>query len=86
MAACRKELLTKLHLNIDRLIDANEYHIDAAIHRWDSKAAWRRISNCIELDFIDGLEVDEATAKKMKRARLTQVCSRKAARARGRGD
>ena len=37
-----------------------------AISRWDTKRAWRGIAKCIELGFIDALDLDETTAKKLK--------------------
>ena len=65
-AGCGGQLIEKLHANMDRLIAANAYNIDRANARWDSTGAWRRIAKCIELGFIDALELDECTAKKLK--------------------
>ncbi len=65
-AACRVLLITQLHVNMDRLIELHEQEIDTSTRRWDTKAAWRRIAKCIELVFIDALEVDELTGRKIK--------------------
>ena len=65
-AACRPQLLQKLHDNMDRVIAQNEDAIDHDTAHWHTKAAWRNIAKCIELGFIDALELDDIAAKKLK--------------------
>ena len=51
---------------MDRIFAQNEETIDWDTAKWNTKAAWRRIAKCIELGFIDALEVDDTTANKLK--------------------
>ena len=64
--ACRQQLLIKLHANMDRIITKEQSHIDQETWNWDTRAAWRRIAKCIELGFIDALELDDVAAKNLK--------------------
>jgi len=64
--AYRTHLMHKVHTDMDRTFAENEEAINWDIQHWNTKAAWRRIAKCIEHAFIDALEVDEQTARKLK--------------------
>ena len=51
---------------MDRAINQNEDAMDYDTAKWHTKAAWRNIARCIELGFIDALDLDDATAKTLK--------------------
>ena len=58
--------MLKVHTNMDRVIAHNEKTMDRDTSNGNTKAAWRNIAKCIELGFIDALELDETAAKKLK--------------------
>ena len=58
--------IAKLHVNMDRLHNTNKAQFEHAIAKWDTKIAWRRLATCMGLAFIDTLDLDEATARKLK--------------------
>ena len=62
----RHQLLQKVHDEMDKQLEKHRDLIDNAIWWKDTRTVWRAIAKTIEHGFIDGLEVDDYTAKKMK--------------------